>query len=212
MPVDPVTFAAEDLDPNDGYKLLTALVVPRPIGWVGSVGKDGVPNLAPFSFFNVVCPTPPTVIFAPTGQPGVRKDTLVNVERTGEFTLSTVTAEVLDAMNATAVDAPSDVSEFEVAGLTPVYGDVVAAPYVAEAKAAMECRVTRIVDVGRAPMASRVAFGEVVRFHVSGALVDGTRIDQDALRGVGRHAGGAYTIAEPIISRARPAWDAGAAG
>lgn len=206
MPVDPITFVTEDLEPVEAYKLLTALVVPRPIGWVGSRSDDGVANLAPFSFFNVVCPSPPTVIFAPTGQPGARKDTLANVERTGVFTLNLVTEDLLDAMNSTAVDAPDDVSEFDVAGLTAVAGDAVAAPYVAEAKATMECRMTQIVDVGRAPMASRVVFGEVVRFHISGALVDGTRIDQDAVHAVGRHAGGAYSIASPLVHRGRPTW------
>lgn len=200
------TFDMATLDPHDGYKLLTGLVVPRPIGWVGSRSADGRDNLAPFSFFNVVAASPPTVIFAPTGQPDARKDTLTNVRASGEFTLSVVTAELLDAMNATSVDAPPEISEFVHAGLTPEPGTLVDACYVGEARAAMECRVTQIIDVGSAPMGSSVVFGEVAIIHVDDQLLDGTRIDQAALRAVGRHVGGLYSHTDHLVHLDRPSW------
>ena len=198
------TFQSSDLEPHDLYKLLTGLVVPRPIAWVGSLGGAGSPNLAPFSFFNVVAATPPTVMFAVTGQPDARKDTLANVERSGEFTLSEVSADLIEPMNHTSIDAPASQSEFDLAGLTPVQGTLVGAPYVGEASAAMECRVVEIVDVGHAPMGSRVVFGEVLCFHVADALLDGTRIDQTALRAVGRCVGGLYAVADDHLHLTRP--------
>jgi len=200
------TFDMAELDVHDVYKLLTGLVVPRPIGWVGSRSPDGVDNLAPFSFFNVVAASPPTVIFAPTGQPGARKDTLANVRASGEFTLSVVTAELLDAMNATSVDAPPEISEFGHAGLRPEPATLVDACYVGEARAAMECRVTQIIDVGSAPMGSSVVFGEVAVVHVDDQLLDGTRVDQAALRAVGRHVGGLYSHTDHLVHRDRPSW------
>lgn len=206
-PMPTTSFDTAALDAYDAYKLLTGLVVPRPIGWVGSRDADGVDNLAPFSFFNAVAASPPTVMFAPTGQPGARKDTLANVVRSGEFTLSTVSEPVLAAMNATAVDAPAEHSEFEIAGATPVAGTKVDACYVAEAPAAMECRVSQLVEVGRAPMGSTVVFGEVLAIHVDDALLDGTRVDQRALRAVGRHAGSLYSVAESFRMLERPVWN-----
>lgn len=200
------SFDPSELDAGQNYNLLTGLVVPRPIGWVGSAAGDGSHNLAPYSFFNAVAATPPVVLFAPSGQPAMRKDTLSNVEASGEFTLSVVTSELLEAMNQSAIDAPPELSEFEFAGLTAAMGDVVAAPYVAEAKAAMECRVTNIVDAGSGPMASRVVFGEVVRFHVADEIRDGFHIDQSALGAVGRLAGGGYSVADDVIEVPRPSW------
>jgi len=182
------------------------LVVPRPIGWVGTVDAGGRNNLAPFSFFNAVASSPPVVIFAP-GMASRIKDTLVNVRETGEFTLNVVTEEVAEAMNITAGDHPAEVDEFELAGLTPVIGDAVAAPMVAEAKANMECIVTDIVEVGGQPPASSVVFGEVLRIHVEEALVDGSRIDFEALRAVGRLAGGGYSRTRDLFWMDRPIVD-----
>lgn len=197
-------FSPDDLDHTEAYKLLIGLVVPRPIGWIGSLSPDGVRNVAPFSFFNAVASTPPTVLFS-TGRPaGRRKDTLNNVEATGEFTVNVVTEEVAEAMNLTSGNYPPDTDEFDVAGLTPIRGEVVAAPLVAEAKANFECRATHIIPVGRDPRAATVVIGEVVRFHVSDILLDGTRIDQQELRAIGRMGGPLYTRTREQFGMQRP--------
>lgn len=185
-------------------RLILALVVPRPIGWVGTRDLDGNHNLAPFSFFNALSSTPPLVMFAPGLRSRV-KDTLRNVRDTGEFTLSVVTDEVAEAMNVTAGIHPPGVSEFQVAGLTPVPGTMIDAPMVGEARANFECRVSDMVEVGGDPPSAAVVFGEILAAHVDQALLDGTRIRQEDLRAVGRHAGGTYSRTHDLFRMDRPA-------
>ncbi|WP_420451897.1 flavin reductase family protein [Ilumatobacter sp.] len=197
-------FLPSDIDPIDSYKLMTGLIVPRPIGWIGTRSSDGVGNLAPYSFFNGVAATPPTVMFAPTGQPGARKDTLANVRETGVFTVNIVNFALAEAMNATSGSHPPEVDEFEVAGLTVAEAGSIDAPTVAEAPATFECRVVTIVEIGTAPMGSEVVFGEVVAFNVSDDLLDGTRVDQIGLDAIGRHAGDAYSRARELFELERP--------
>lgn len=192
------------IDPADAYKLLIGLVVPRPIGWIGTIDAAGVRNLAPFSFFNAVAATPPTVLFSPLMQSGEAKDTLRNVEATGEFTVNMVSHDLAESMNLTSGRYPSDVDEFDVAGLTPVPGGKVAAPMVAEAKANFECTLTVLVPVGRAPMNSTLVIGEVVAFHVREDLLDGTRVDQAALDLIGRMGGPNYTRTRETFAMERP--------
>ena len=197
-------FLVSDLDPIDGYKLMTGLIVPRPIGWIGSRSGDGVDNLAPYSFFTGVAASPPTVMFAPTGQPGARKDTLANVRETGVFTVNIVNHELGPAMNESAGSHPADVSEFEVVGLTVKEAEAIDAPAVAEAPARFECQVMQTVDIGGPPMGSTVVFGEVLAFDVRDDLLDGTRVDQLALDAIGRHVGNAYSRANQLYDMNRP--------
>ncbi len=198
-------FDPAEHDDVDIYKLLIGLVVPRPIGWIGSVSASGVRNLAPFSFFNAVAASPPTVLFSTIRAGGARKDTLANVEETGVFTVNVVTEETVEAMNVTSGRYEPSVDEFELAGLTAVPGSVVAAPMVAEAKANLECRLGQVVPIGTdGPMAASIVIGEVVRVHVEGSILDGTRIDQEALRAVGRMGGPTYTRTRDLFSLDRP--------
>ncbi len=193
-----------DLEPADAYKLLIGLVVPRPIGWIGTRGADGVDNLAPFSFYTAVAASPPSVVFSTVRPEGRFKDTLRNVRRTGAFTINVVTEEMVDGMNRSAAEVPSEVDEFAVAGLDKVPSVRVGAPLVSGAKAAMECRLVDTVDVGRPPMAGTIVIGEVVLFHVEESLLDGTRIDQAALRAVGRMGGSRYVRTSDIFGIDRP--------
>jgi flavin reductase (DIM6/NTAB) family NADH-FMN oxidoreductase RutF len=197
--MDKTTFDPAEMAGTDRYKLLTGLIIPRPIGWVGTVDSSGNHNLAPYSYFNTVAATPPTVLFS-TGRPQGRiKDSLANVIATGQFTLSIVDEDLVVAMHGSATEYPPDVDEFEKVGLTAVFGDVVAAPMVGEAKANLECRVSRIVDLGE-PVTASVVFGDVVRIHVAAALLDGTRVSHAALGAVGRIAGTTYvTTADSLF-------------
>jgi flavin reductase (DIM6/NTAB) family NADH-FMN oxidoreductase RutF len=197
--MDKTTFDTAELEGIDRYKLLTGLIIPRPIGWVGTVDAAGRRNLAPFSYFNAVAATPPTVIFS-TGRPaGKIKDSLANVVATGEFTLSIVDENLVAAMHHSATEFPADVDEFDEVGLTAVMGDVVAAPMVAEAKVNLECRVLQIVDLGE-PTTASVVFGDVLRIHVAPTVLDGTRINHKELRAVGRIAGTTYvTTADALF-------------
>lgn len=195
-------FHVADLQGVDGYKLATGLIVPRPIGWIGSLSADGVPNVAPYSFFNAVSGLPPTFVFSP-GRSG-RKDTLDNVRDVGEFTINVVTEEVAEAMNASSATFPADVDEFEACGLTAVPSTSVRPPMVGECKANFECVVTQIVEIGHPEHGNALVVGEAVEIHVLESLLDGTRVDQAALRAIGRHVGNSYSRATDLFDLTRP--------
>ena len=198
------TFDPNDLEGVDRYKLLTGLVVPRPIGWIGTRNPAGGHNLAPYSFFNVVAGTPPTVLFSAGRRSGRPKDTLAHVVATGAFTVNIVTEDVAEAMNLSAGEYAEDIDEFVLTGLTSIAGDVVDAPYVAEASAVLECELLQTVDLGDPPV-NTVVFGTVRRIHVRSEFLDGTRIVHDAIRIVGRMAGSGYTrTADGLFHLERP--------
>jgi flavin reductase (DIM6/NTAB) family NADH-FMN oxidoreductase RutF len=188
------------------YKLMTGLIVPRPVALVSTVDKDGVPNVAPFSFFSGVGSNPPTVLFCPSlrSSGDQRKDTLRNVEQTGEFVINVVSSAIAAATNATAADVGPEVDEFELAGLTAVASEAVRAPRVAESPAQMECRLLQIVFTKQAPGAGVVVLGEIVRFHVDSRLEENFRIDPEALDAVGRMAGNTWVHTRDRFELVRP--------
>ena len=196
-------FTVSDLGGADGYKLTTGLIVPRPIGWIGTISAAGVPNLAPYSFFNVVSGVPPTFVFSP-GRSS-RRDTLANVREVGEFTINVVSVEVVEAMNASSASFGADVDEFAECGVTAVPSATIRPPMVGECKANIECVVAQIVDIGHPEHGNGLVVGEAVEFHVADELLDGTRIDQAELRAIGRHAGNTYSHATDLFDLIRPA-------
>lgn len=198
------SFDPADLDHTDAYKLMTGLVVPRPIGWIGTQDDNGSPNLAPYSFFQCVATNPPIVLFSAGVTNGHQKDSLLNARTSGVFTCNMVGRATSEAMNASAAELGRGESEFDFAGLTPVPAAEVDAPLVAEAKATLECRVQQIVELGEPPVENAVVFGEVVRITVDDELLDGTRIDFDGLDAVGRLAGSAYATTRDRFSLERP--------
>jgi flavin reductase (DIM6/NTAB) family NADH-FMN oxidoreductase RutF len=196
-------FTVSELGGADGYKLTTGLIVPRPIGWIGTISPDGVPNLAPFSFFNAVSGIPPTFVFSPGRS--TRRDTLDNVRAVGEFTINVVSVEVLGAMNASSASFDAGVDEFTECGLTAVASATIRPPMVGECKANIECVVTQIVDIGHPEHGNALVIGEAVEFHVVDEILDGTRVDQAELQAVGRHAGNTYSHATDLFDLIRPA-------
>lgn len=199
------TFRTVDLDRTDAYKLTTGLVVPRPIGWIGTYGADGVANLAPYSFFQAVATNPPVIIFSTGVADGGIKDSLANCRTSGVFTANLVDHELSVAMNETAADVPPSVDEFGLAGITAKQFGSVEAPGVAEAKAVLECRVVNEVLLGSAPLEHAVTFGEVVAFHILDEVLDGTRVDPVKLDAVGRLAGSNYASTRDQFAIDRPA-------
>lgn len=189
-------FDFATLTPSDRYKLLIGGVVPRPIGWIGTRDPEGRRNLAPYSFFNVVAGTPPTVLFSPGRREGSPKDTLANVLTTGVFTVNIVDEALAEAMNLTSGEYDADVDEFDLIGLEAVPGEVVDAPMVAGSPVRLECEVTQTVELDDPPT-NTVVFGRVLRMHVRSDLLYGTRIDPIGLRAVGRMAGAGYTKTAP---------------
>lgn len=197
------TFAVADLHGVDPYKLATGLIVPRPIGWIGTLSEAGIANLAPFSFFNCISGNPP--MFAFSAGRGTRRDTLDNVRSTPEFTINIVSEEVVRAMNETSASVDAEVDEFELVGLTKATSTHIQPPMVAECKANIECVVTDIVEVGDPRAGNALVIGEGVFFHIEASLLDGTRIDQAELRAIGRHAGNSYSRATDLFDLERPA-------
>ncbi|OLT11869.1 flavin reductase [Pseudonocardia sp. CNS-139] len=178
-----------DLGPRPFYRLLTAVVVPRPIAWVSTRSAAGADNLAPHSFFTVSCVDPPIVQFT-----SVRtKDSLRNVRETREFVVCLATEPLFEQVNATATDFPPDVSEFVAVGLTPEPSARVAPPRVAESPVALECVLHAAVDLGD----STVVMGRVVH-----AAVDTDVFDGDP------HAGGLPAVGKlrPLARLGRDEW------
>jgi flavin reductase (DIM6/NTAB) family NADH-FMN oxidoreductase RutF len=171
--------------PHDPFN---AIVGPRPIGWISTQSKEGVNNLAPYSFFNAFNYVPPIVGFASIGA----KDSLRNVQENGEFVWNLVTRPLAEAMNQTCAPLPPDQSEFAFAALTPVPSRVVAVPRVAESPVAFECRCTQIVQlqgINKQTVDTWLVLGEVVGVHIDNRLLkDGvydTANAQHILRGGG---------------------------
>ncbi len=198
------TFAAEDLDPTESYKLTTGLIVPRPIGWIGTYGADGVANLAPYSFFQAVATNPPVLMFSTGINNGVIKDSLANCRETGVFTASIVDYDLGPAMNASAAEVDPSMSEFILAGLTPKMFGAVEAPGVAEAKAVIECKVINEMMLGNEPTRHALTFGEVIAFHIIDDILDGTRVDPVKLDALGRLAGNNYATTREQFTLVRP--------
>ena len=164
MQIDPALHAK-----TDNYKLLTNLVVPRPIAWVTSQSETGIINLAPFSFFNAVGSDPLYVIFSVgNNDAGGPKDTAKNVRAKGEFVVNLVTEELFDAMNISAAEFPAEQSELEAAHLHAAPSIRVTVPRVAEAQASLECKLFSEQTLG----ANTLFIGEVVMFHVADHLID----------------------------------------
>jgi flavin reductase (DIM6/NTAB) family NADH-FMN oxidoreductase RutF len=186
------------------------LVIPRPIGWISSVGADGRANLAPFSFFNAVAYVPPQVMFATTGphRAGGPKHSLANIRETREFVANLATWPLREAVNASSAPAPPDVDEFELAGLTKAPARVVGAPRVAESPVHLECVLTRVVELPTPDPAdpNTVVFGEVVGIDIDDrAIVDG-RVHALELEPIARLGYDQYTRVVEVFAMTRPGW------
>jgi flavin reductase (DIM6/NTAB) family NADH-FMN oxidoreductase RutF len=161
-------------EPKDGHGLphdpFKAIVAPRPIGWISTVDAEGRPNLAPYSFFNAFCDCPPVVGFSSGG----RKNSQTNVEETGEFVVNLATRRLADAMNRTSAALPHGVNKFEAAGLRAAQSRLVRPPRVADAAAALECRlvlVLPITDLDGKPTPNTLILGQVVGVHIDPAFL-----------------------------------------
>ncbi|MDQ0320079.1 flavin reductase (DIM6/NTAB) family NADH-FMN oxidoreductase RutF [Pararhizobium capsulatum DSM 1112] len=185
---------------HDPFK---AIVSPRPIGWIGSRAEDGSYNLAPYSFFNAISDTPKLVMFSSSG----KKDSVSNIEETGEFTASFASRDLAEQMNMTSIAAPRGESEFEIAGLTPVVGNLVAAPFVAEAYAALECKVTQIFQPKTLTgdySDNHMVIGQVVGIHIREEGIRGGRFDMGKVRPIARLGYMDYCDAGDVFEMFRP--------
>lgn len=198
------SFAPAALDKPAIYKLLTGLVVPRPIAFVSTLSAEGTPNLAPFSFFTVVSVQPPMLGIAVGKRQGTsQKDTLTNIAATGEFVINVVNEEIAEPMNTASLDWAPEIDEFVVSGLTAVHDSVaVKPPRVRESPAQFECRHERTIEFEDYCF----IIGKVEHIHVQDRLFDAqSRIDPERLKPVGRLAGLLYCRVRDIFALERNA-------
>lgn len=177
------------------YPWMIRCIVPRPIAWVSSISREGIHNLAPFSFFTAISTEPPTLCFAPgwDSARNSRKDTLRNIEATGDFVVNMVPDHLAEKMNDTATEFPHGVSEFTEAGLTPVPAERVKAPRVAESPIHFECERYEIVHIGPdGPGGGWLVIGRIVLLHVDDAILTNGKVDYDLFHPVGRLGGMEY--------------------
>ncbi len=192
--------------PHNPFK---SLVVPRPIGWISSVSREGRVNLAPYSFFNAVADQPPCVFFASNAgaRPGGIKDSQRNAEETGEFVVNIATWALRDRMNETSASVPPEVNEFELGGLTMAKSEIVAPPRVAESPANLECRYLQTVEMpsNDPEKGNFVVFGEVLGVHIDDAVINDRGLVEPArFRPLARLGYMDYTSVEAVFSMLRP--------
>ena len=196
----PDTGARSVFDPADGgvnaYRLLTALVVPRAIAWVSTVSADGRGNLAPHSFFTVASGRPPVVLFSSLG----RKDTVRNIEATGEFVVNFASEELLEMVNASSAPFEHGDDEARQLGITTEPSVTVAPPRVAESPASIECRLERIIEVGNA----FVVFGAVTAITVLEDVLEDGHPAIERLRPVSRLGRDEWGSPPEVFHQTRP--------
>jgi flavin reductase (DIM6/NTAB) family NADH-FMN oxidoreductase RutF len=200
-------FDMETLEAQNRYKILASTVTPRPIAWVTTLSEDGVINAAPYSFFNALGHEPPTLALGLLAGKGGFKDTAANILATGEFVVNLVSEKNAEAMNVTCIDAPPEIDELTLAGLTPVRSHAVRPPRIAESPVSFECRtLTSLVTGPR----QTIVIGRIVCAHVDDAAVQDKErcyIDTQALGLIGRmHGSGWYARCTDLFQMDRPTW------
>jgi flavin reductase (DIM6/NTAB) family NADH-FMN oxidoreductase RutF len=190
----------------DVYHLLVGVVTPRPIAWVTTIDPEGRVNLAPFSFFNAFGANPPVVVFSPTlRRDGSKKDTLRNLEATGEFVLNAAVESLAEKINLSSKELPYGQSEVELTGLTLIPSTKVKPPRLAETPVTMECKVLQIVSTGKGPIAGNLVIGEILVMHIADEVLDDKkRIDPRKLRTIARLGGDYYCRTTELFEMKRP--------
>lgn len=201
MIIDPATVGR-----GERNALINGLVAPRPIAWVSSLAPDGTRNLAPFSFFGAFSFDPPTIGIGPGSRQGVNKDSLHNIKATGEFVVNLVDRRLAETANACSGEFGPEVDEWEVAGVEGLPSEVVAPMRVADAPAALECRVRQVLELGDSDRASNnLVVAWIVRIHVRDDAIDGHVPLPEALDLVARMGGDEWCTTRDRFTLPRPA-------
>ncbi len=191
-------IAANDLETEASYKLITGIVVPRPIAWVTTLSPGGVVNLAPFSFFTCVSPKPPLLAISVGRSAGVYKDTARNILAGEEYVIHIADFPHLEALHLTSTEYPPEVSEVEAAGLATLPSDEVRVPRLRDVPVAMECRFHSCMEFGRTR--NRLIVGEVVVFHFRDGLVKDGKVATGELDPIARLSGPTYARLGEVVT------------
>ena len=192
------SFDPKSLSVQALHGFLLGSVGPRPIALASTINEQGVPNLAPFSFFNVFSANPPIMIFSPArrGTDSSTKHTYENAKQVKEVVINIVDYKIVQQMVLTSANFPEGVSEFEKAGFTPIASEVVKPMRVKESPVQFECKIIRIIELGEGPASGNLIFAEVVKFHVKEEILsDMGKIDPVKIELVGRVGGNFYARA-----------------
>lgn len=196
-------FNCQETDETVLYKLLTGTIIPRPIGWISTLDKNGINNLAPFSYFNMVSSNPPCVMFSTRRDDNKNKDTLNNVLQNEEFVVNLVTQNVVDQMNATAASVESTIDEFQLANLTPIDSISVNPKRVKESLVHLECQKIHhyFIKDEMGNETACVVIGQVKILHVDDSILqENNRINMEKYKPVARLAGSNYGTLGEIFS------------
>jgi len=186
------------LDAETAYRLITGVVVPRPIAWVTSLSATGVLNLAPFSAFTFVSPKPPMLAISVGRKGGIYKDTAQNILNNEEYVVHIADSSLMTAVHESSTEHPPDVSEVEELRLSTLPGERIKVPRLAAAPVAMECVFRQCLEFGEAR--SRLIVGEVLVFHIRDGLLNNGKIETEALDPIARIAGPRYAKLGEIVT------------
>lgn len=199
-------FNPDQLQQKDIYKLLTGLIIPRPIAWVSTINENGIANLAPFSYFNAVGDDPPHLMFSVSRSGNLNKDTLTNILKNKEFVVNMVTEELAEKMNLTAYPLQSHESEFEFADVKSSPSTKVKPPLVAESPVSMECVLVHHYNLEQHNNGgSTIIIGRVVHFHIDdNVLLDNFHVNLENYKPISRLAGSNYAKLGSLFTIKRP--------
>jgi len=190
---------------KQAHDVLASTIIPRPIAFVGTVSRDGIYNCAPFSFFAPISSKPMVLGFSTVwNRDGVKKDTLVNIESTTDFTINVVDDVILHAMNQASASYPPEVDEFKEIGLTPVKSDMVSAPLIGESKVNFECRLNGTLEFGSAGNMTTFITGEVLLIHINEEALTLDDFKVSGLKAIARLGGDNYCGLGDIFELKRP--------
>ena len=197
-------YTTSDKAPGLRFDPIKALVAPRPIGWISTLGRDGTPNLAPYSFFNLMASNPSIVAFSSAG----RKDSQTNIEATGEFVCNIASFDQREAVNASAASVAPGINEFALTGLETLPSQIVKAPRVKGAPAHLECvylQTLPLIDKDGVRNSFDLILGQVVGVHIDDRFVQDGRVDTAAMRLLSRLGYLDYGVTDTVFSMDRPA-------
>jgi flavin reductase (DIM6/NTAB) family NADH-FMN oxidoreductase RutF len=186
------------LDAETAYRLITGVVVPRPIAWVTTLSNSGVVNLAPFSAFTFVSPKPPMLAISVGRKGGIYKDTAQNILNNEQYVIHIADSSLMTAVHESSTEHPPDISEVEQLGLATLPSERIKVPRLAAAPVAMECRFRQCLEFGETR--SRLIVGEVLMFHIRDGLLQNGKIETGALDPIARIAGPRYARLGEIVT------------
>ncbi len=192
----------KDLNRRDSHRLLLSSLIPRPIALVSTISDKGVLNAAPFSFYGGISSSPPLIGISISKRRGEKKDTLKNIEYTGDFVVNIVTEEIAESMNITSGDYPSEVDEFKKAGFTPSSSEMISSPRISESPINFECRVFEKLVIRNSE--NTFIIGEILLFHINDDLWSDGAVDASKLKAIGRLGTDKYCTVRDIFEMIRP--------